>query len=99
MRILVDECLPSELSDVLAGMGHECQTVWRAGWVRKEWRAAGHRNIRYQQNMTGRAVSIVILHARSNRLEDLLPLMPACSEALISLGRGRVVEVGLEHPK
>ncbi len=52
------------------------------------------RNIKYQQNMTGRRVSILILRAKSNRMKDLLPLMPACAEALLSIQPGRVVEVG-----
>jgi hypothetical protein len=44
--------------------------------------------------MTGRKVSILILRAKTNRMEDLLPLMPACSEALRSIVPGQVVEVG-----
>src|SRR6266852_6143841 len=52
------------------------------------------RNIKYQQNMTGRRVSILILRAKSNRMKDLLPLMPACAEALLSIQPGGVVEVG-----
>jgi len=27
MKILIDECLPDELSESVAAMGHECQTV------------------------------------------------------------------------
>ncbi len=30
-------------------------------------------NIRYQQNLTGRKIALVILRARSNRLVDLHP--------------------------
>jgi hypothetical protein len=52
------------------------------------------RNIKYQQNMTGRSVSIMILRAKSNRMKDLLPLMPACAEALLSIQPGQVLEVG-----
>jgi hypothetical protein len=52
------------------------------------------RNIKFQQNMTGRSISILILRAKTNRMEDLLPLMPACSEALLSIKPGQVVEVG-----
>ncbi|HUL16709.1 MAG TPA: hypothetical protein VLV88_11980 [Terriglobales bacterium] len=52
------------------------------------------RNIQYQQNMSGRNVSILILCAKSNRIKDLLPLMPACGKALESLSPGRMVEVG-----
>ena len=52
------------------------------------------RNIKYQQNMTGRSVSIVILRAKSNRMKDLLPLMPACAQALLAIQPGQVVDVG-----
>ena len=52
------------------------------------------RNIQYQQNMSGRNVSILILCAKSNRIKDLLPLVPACAKALLSISPGRIVEVG-----
>jgi predicted nuclease of predicted toxin-antitoxin system len=107
MKILIDECLPDELKGTLATMGHECQTVRRAGYGSKKngellmlaegrWDVllTSDRNIKYQQNMTGKSVSILILRANSNRMKDLLPLMPACAEALLSIQPGRVVEVG-----
>ena len=107
MKILIDECLPDELKESVAAMGHECQTARRAGYGSKkngellalaegQWDVllTSDRNIKYQQNMAGRTVSILILRAKSNRLKDLLPLMPACAEALLSIQPGRVVEVG-----
>jgi predicted nuclease of predicted toxin-antitoxin system len=107
MKILIDECLPDELKDSVTTTGHECETVRRAGYGSKkngellmlaegQWDVllTSDRNIKYQQNMTGRSVSILILRAKSNRMKDLLPLMPACAEALISIQPGRVVEVG-----
>ena len=107
MRILIDECLPSELSGTLTAMGHECQTVRRAGFGSKKngelltiaegrWEVllTSDRNIKYQQNMNGRNVSIVILRAKSNRMTDLLPLMPACGQALLAVEPGQVVDVG-----
>jgi predicted nuclease of predicted toxin-antitoxin system len=107
MKILIDECLPDELRGTLAAMGHECQTVRRAGYGSKKngelltlaegrWDVllTSDRNIKYQQNMTGRSVSILILRAKSNRMKDLLSLMPACAEALLSIQPGRVAEVG-----
>ena len=107
MKILIDECLPDELKGTLAAIGHKCQTVRRAGYGSKKngellmlaegrWDVllTSDRNIKYQQNMTGRSVSILILRAKSNRMKDLLPLMPACAEALLSIQPGRVVEVG-----
>jgi predicted nuclease of predicted toxin-antitoxin system len=107
MKILIDECLPDELKGTLTGMGHECQTVRTAGYGSKKngelltlaegrWEVllTSDRNIKYQQNMTGRSVSILILRAKSNRMKDLLPLMPACAQALPSIQPGQVVEVG-----
>jgi hypothetical protein len=52
------------------------------------------RNIKHQQNISGRNVSILVLCAKSNRIKDLLPLMPACARALISMTPGTVVEIG-----
>jgi hypothetical protein len=44
--------------------------------------------------MTGRNISIPILCARSNRKKDLLPLMPYCGRAILSIKAGEVFEVG-----
>ena len=107
MKILIDECLPSELKETLTTMGHDCQTVRQAGFGAKKngellaiaegrWEVllTSDRNIKYQQNMTGRSVSIVILRAKSNRIKDLLPLMPTCAQALLAIQPGQVVDVG-----
>jgi predicted nuclease of predicted toxin-antitoxin system len=96
MKILIDECLPAALKGTLTAMGHECETVRRAGYGSKKngevlsiaegrWDVllTSDRNIKYQQSMTGRKVSILILCAKSNRMKDLLPLMPACAQALL----------------
>jgi hypothetical protein len=44
--------------------------------------------------MTGRKVAVVVLRAKSNRMKDLLPLMPAFAQALLSVSPGQIVEVG-----
>ena len=43
-----------------------------------------------QQHMTDRPFGVVVLRARSNRLADLLPLVPALLAALAGLGPGEV---------
>jgi len=106
MRVLIDECLPAGLRESVAGMGHECETVRRAGYGAKKngellslmegrWDVllTNDRNIKYQQNMSGRNVSILILRAKSNRIQELLPLMPARTQALLSVLPGTVTEV------
>ena len=107
MKILIDECLPAGPKGTLTALGHACQTVRKAGFGSKkngelltlaegQWDVllTNDRNLKYRQNMTGRSVSILILHAKTNRMKDLLPLMSACSEALLSIKPGQVVEVG-----
>ncbi len=107
MKILIDECLPAALRGTLTAMGHECETVRRAGYGSKKngelltlaedvWDVllTSDRRMKYQQNMTGRKVAIVVLCAKSNRMKDLLPLMPAFAQALPSVSPGQIVEVG-----
>ena len=63
MRVLIDECLPAGLKEPLAALGHECETVRRAGYGAKkngellslmegQWDVllTNDRNIKYQQN-------------------------------------------------
>jgi len=52
------------------------------------------RNLRYQQNLTGRKIALLIVRARSNRVGDLEPHFLACIEALRSIQPGTVIEVG-----
>ncbi len=107
MKILIDECLPAALRGTLTAMGHECETVRRAGYGSKKngelltlaedvWDVllTSDRRMKYQQNMTGRKVAVVVLCAKSNRMKDLLPLMPAFAQALLSVSPGQIVEVG-----
>jgi predicted nuclease of predicted toxin-antitoxin system len=107
MKILIDECLPVALRGTLTAMGHECQTVRRAGYGSKKngellrlaedvWDVllTSDRRIKYQQNMTGRKVAIVVLCAKSNRMKDLLPLMPGLAQVLLSISPGQIVDVG-----
>jgi predicted nuclease of predicted toxin-antitoxin system len=109
MRILIDECLPAPIIDSLTPFGHECKTVREIGLGSKkngellalaegEWDVllTNDKNVKYQQNMEGRRISILILSAKSNRLRDLLPLIPACARALVSILSGQVVEIGRE---
>ena len=108
MRILIDECVPATLKNNIAALGHECQERVRERRIGSkkngellalaegQWDLllTSDRNIKYQQNMAGRKVSILILCAKSNRMKDLLPLMPACARVLLSIHVGQVVEIG-----
>jgi hypothetical protein len=51
-------------------------------------------NLRYQQNLTGRKIAIVLLRAPSNRLAHLKSHFDACEQALRTLKPGDFVEIG-----
>jgi hypothetical protein len=51
-------------------------------------------NLRYQQNLEQAGVAVIVLVARSNRLPDLVPLIPDVRSVLSVIAPGEVVEVG-----
>ncbi len=105
MRILLDECLPRRLRHELPG--HDVRTVPEMGWAGKKngellrlMTGQGFqvfltvdRNLRHQQNLKAAGVGVVVLVAASNRLADLVPLMPSVRVALGSVNPGAVVEI------
>ena len=105
MRVLLDECLPRGLRRHLAP--YDVTTVPEAGWAGKKngellRAAAGNvdvfvtidKNLVHQQNVQGLPFGVVVLTARTNRLGDLLPLIPEVLAALGSIGPGQAVRVG-----
>ena len=107
MKLLFGECVPRKVKFLLADGGHECETVRDAGFSGKEngellALAEGHfdvlvsidKNIRYQQNMTGRNISVLIIRPASNDLDDIRPHVPNVPVALRSLRPGQILEVG-----
>ena len=104
MRLLLDESVPVQLRFLFSG--HDVQTTRYRGWeskgsgellalARDEFDAlvTADQGIPDQQNLTGQDVAVIVLAARSNRIEDLQPLIPHVLEALRDLERGRVVRI------
>lgn len=52
------------------------------------------RGFRYEQNLAGRKIAIVIFRTKSIALKDLLPHAPEALVALQSIKPGQVVHVG-----
>ena len=50
-------------------------------------------NLRHQQNLQAIGIAVIVLVAASNRLVDLVPLMPSAQVALGSISPGDVVEI------
>ena len=107
MRLLFDECLPKKLVLMFSTQGYECQTVREAGFEGKEngellTLAEGNfdvlitvdKNIRYQQNIKGRNIAILIIRTPSNDLSDIQVRVPDALVVLHSIQPGQIVEVG-----
>ncbi len=106
MRILIDECVDERLRNSLPG--HDCHTARYAGLAGLKngdllvaAEAAGFdvlltvdQGIAYEQNLKSRKIAIIVLHAKSNRLKDLLPLIPATLARLESIKPGETVPIG-----
>ncbi len=105
MRLLLDEMLPRRLARLFAPET-EAITVRQRGWAAKtngELLAAAQgefdalltmdRNLPHQQNLANVDLVIVLLEARSNRLEDLSPLVERTKAAMSAARPGELVRV------
>ena len=109
MRVLLDECVPRSLREHLPG--HDIRTVAEIGLAGLKngellRRAAQRfdvlltvdRNMEYQQNFHGAGIAVVVMHAPTNDIADLEPLLPAVLRALPTVRRGEVTNIP-ERPK
>ena len=103
MKLLLDECLPGKLKREF--VGHEVFTIDQAGFkgLRNgdliksasengfEVLISVDRNIEHQQNKANLPLAILVLSAKTNRIESLLPLMTKALEVLESIRAGEIV--------
>ncbi len=104
MKILLDECLDRRLAREFAG--HAVKTAPQMKWAGiKNGRLLAlaekqfdvfvtvDRNLSFQQHLPRFHIAVVILRARSNRAEDLRPLIPSVLALLPALKPGKAVTV------
>jgi len=106
MKVLIDECVPWKLGRHL--VGHQCEGVVKVGFAGKKngvllalAERAGFdvlltvdQGIPYQQWLEGLRIALIIIQAHSNKMEALLPHVPACLDRLRAILPGEVVRVG-----
>ena len=98
MRILLDESLPIELRSEISG--HDVRYVREVGWSGLKngellRRAAASfdvlltadQNLEHQQNINRLPIAVIVLVARSNRIEQLRPLLVRCPTYLLRFAR------------
>lgn len=104
MRLLLDECVPARLRKALPT--HDVATVVQMGWSGvKNGRLLAlaatqfdafvtvDKNLPYQQNQSTLPISVLVLDAHSNELQQLLPMMPVLEMCLAGLVAGSYVLV------
>ena len=106
MRVILDECVDRRLARQFPG--HAVKTVPEMGWAtirngdllalaEREFDVfvTVDRNLSFQQNLPRFKIAVLILRARSNRLTDLLPLMPKVLQLLTRPKMGDAVSVSI----
>jgi hypothetical protein len=103
--VLFDECFPRALRDDMPG--HQVKTIAEMGWAGVKngelLRLAAaqfdllltvDRNLAYQQNFQGVSLAVIVVHAPSNDVAVLRPLMSAVLAAIGHARPGVVTHVG-----
>lgn len=105
MRILLDENFPADFAKQFSG--HEVHTVHSLGWAgikNGELLRRAHavcdvfvtldRNLEFQQNIKVLPFGIVVVHAISNRMAHLVPLVADIVATAAKVSAGKVERVG-----
>ena len=104
MRVLLDENLPHDLIAALSG--HDVSTVQGLGWAgvengellrRAETKTDAFitmdRKLKDQQDLSRLSFGVVLVIGRSNRVQDLLPLVSGILAALGRIQPGKLEQV------
>jgi len=105
MKLLLDENLPKDFKREFQDF--EAYTIRKKNWngltngkLIRSMVADGFdvlltldKNLQHQQNLERTPIRVIVLQAHSNRLEDLLPLVPMIYDALSS-DVGGVITIG-----
>lgn len=106
MKVLLDECLPVDFRHEIRG--HEAHTVQWAGFKSKKngelleaAEKAGYKvfitvdqGLPHQARTDDRRIAVLLIRARTNQIEDLLPLATAILSVIETIEAGQVVSIG-----
>lgn len=106
MKLLLDENIPHDLRHFLPG--YEVFTVAYLGWSSIEngelLQKAGDQGfdamitkdsgVEYEQHLATLPVAVVILKSKTNKLDDIRPLLPELMRVLVNLEPKAIVRVG-----
>jgi hypothetical protein len=105
MKILFDHCVARPLRREFPS--HEVKTTREMGWdplkngalLRKAQEEGFSvlltvdQNLRYQQNLQGISIAVIVMISKGITVDDLRPLVPSIEQTLMNLQPGMVYEV------
>jgi hypothetical protein len=104
VRVLLDNCVPWRLADKCRV--HDVASVIDLGWDtlkdgplldamvgRFDALVSVDKSLPFQQRLADRPFAVIVLRAKTNRLADLLPLVPELLRALKEMKAGEVREI------
>ena len=104
MKLLLDECVDSRLAKEFSGV--EVKTVFQLNWAgikngdlrilaAKDFDVfvTVDRNLSFQQNLPKFDVAVILLHAKTNTLQDLRALVPQIIAAASKAKKGEVTHI------
>lgn len=105
MKILVDECVDARFASNIRGF--EARSVHDLGWSgitngkllalaaeQFDVLVTVDRNLSFQQHLPRFDIAVVLIHCKSNRLDDLLDIVPELLAALPQARPGKVTHIG-----
>ena len=104
--MLIDESLPKRIRREMPGF--QAFTVAQQGWSKTKNGAllrlaesskfdaflTADQSLRYQQNLAGSSLRIIVFEAVSNRMEHIGPLLPEAMAALRTMAPGELRIIG-----
>lgn len=110
LKILLDECIDRRLARAL--LNHDAKTVPQMRWAGLKNGAllaeaakqfdvfiTVDRNLSFQQHLADFAIAVLVLHAKTNRLQDLLKLVPSIEQALRQPIAGVATALEIDGPR
>lgn len=105
MKVLLDECVDTRLAPYIDCF--KTHTVHDLGWsgiangrllalaeVEFDVFITVDRNLSFQQNLPRFSIAVVLIHAPSNRIAELLQFVPELLEATPRASRGALTHIG-----
>ena len=105
MKVLLDECVDVRFAPHVTGF--DAQTVQDKGWsgisngkllalAQAEFDVfvTVDKNLSFQQHLPKFSIAVILIHCKSNRVQDLLPLLPELLDAIPKAIKSQVLHVG-----